>query len=88
VSLDLVYDLLEANLTTERRKDIADVASRLSGDALALKAAKAIALLEFVRDLPRTPENIAAVLYDQGDGQPLVKEVEAGLKDLECPPRS
>ena len=83
VTLDLVYDLLEGNLTTERRKDIADVDTRLSDDLLALKVAKAIALLEFVRDLPRTPQNIAAVLYDQVEGRPLVKEVEASLKNLE-----
>ncbi len=83
VTLDLVYNLLEGNLVTERRKDIADVATRLADDPLALRVAKAIALLEFVRDLPRTPENIAAVLYEQIDGQPLVKEVGVSLKRLE-----
>jgi len=83
VTLDLVYDLLEGNLTTERRKDIADVSNNLSGDPLALKVAKAITLLEFVRDLPRTPENIAATLYERVDGQPLVAEVKASLKRLE-----
>lgn len=84
VTLDLVYNLLEGNLVSERRKDIADVAARLADDPLALRVAKAIALLEFVRrDLPRTTENIAAVLYERIDGQPLVKEVEASLKRLE-----
>jgi len=83
VTLDLVYDLLEGNLTTERRRDIADVAARVSDDPLAQKVAKAVALLEFVRDLPRTPENIAAVLYERVEGEPLIKEVQASLERLE-----
>ncbi len=83
VTLDLVYDLLEGNLTTERRKDIADIATRLSDTPMTLRVAKAIALLEFVKDLPRSPENIAAVLYEQVDGQPLVEEVKMSVKRLE-----
>jgi len=83
VTLSHVYSLLEGNLTTERRKDIADVADRLSDDPMALAVAKAIALLEFVRDLDRTPENIAAVLYDQADGQSSLEGVKASIKSLE-----
>jgi hypothetical protein len=83
VSLDLVYELLKPNLVSERRKDIADVEVRLAGDPLAAKVAKAIALLEFVRDLPRSAENLAAVLCDQVEGQPLVESVKASLSRLE-----
>ncbi len=83
VSLDLVYELLKPNLVSERRKDIADVESRLAEDPLASKVAKAIALLEFVRDLPRTQENLAAVLCDQVEGQPLEEPVKASLSRLE-----
>jgi hypothetical protein len=84
VTLEQVYDLLEGNLTTERRKDIADVAARLSDvDPMVLKVVKALALLEFVRDLPRTPDNIAAVLYDRVDGGAIVEQVQASLEHLE-----
>jgi len=83
VTLDLVYDLLEENLTLERRKDISDVTARLSDDPLTLKVAKVLALLDLVRDLPRTPENIAAVLYDQVDRAPLIEKVSTSLKRLQ-----
>lgn len=87
VTLDLIYELVEGNLSSERQKDISDITERFKGDSAdggwAARVAKAICLLEFVRDLPRTEANIAAVLVSQaGDNAP-VPEVRAALERLE-----
>lgn len=85
VTLDLVYELLEAGnlLPSEVSKEINDVKSRLKGDDLALKLVKAIALLESVKDLPRTPHNLAVVLHPAVDANPLLNAVESALAELE-----
>jgi hypothetical protein len=51
-------------------------------DAKALRVAKVICLLEFVRDLPRTEANLAAFLVDEvGKSAPL-EEVQAAARRL------
>ena len=66
MTLDGVFELVEGNLSSERQKDISDIGRRFEGDisdgGWSSRTAKAICLLEFVRDLPRTPANIAAML--------------------------
>jgi hypothetical protein len=86
VTLDKVFELVEGNLSNEKRTDIYQIAERFKNDSedqgWALKVAKAICLLEFIRDLPRTEENLAAVLVDEvGKPAPLA-EVQAALKRL------
>jgi len=86
VTLDKVYELIEGNMPSEKQKDILDIRKRFErGGAypgLAARAAKAICLLEFVRDLPRTPRNIAALLVENiGDPSP-VTAVESVLQTL------
>jgi hypothetical protein len=86
VTLDRVYDLVEGNLSNERRTDIHEISERFKSDPdarkWALRVAKVICLLEFVRDLPRTEVNIAAFLVDKvGDAAPL-SQVRAALKKL------
>lgn len=85
VTLDRVYELVEGNLSNERRTDIHEISERFKGDPdkqWTLRVAKAICLLEFVRDLPRTEANIAAFLIDKvGDPAP-VAQVEAAIKKL------
>ncbi|MBP8911432.1 MAG: BREX system P-loop protein BrxC [Phycisphaerae bacterium] len=85
VTLDRVYELVEGNLSNERRTDIHEISERFKGDPdkqWTLRVAKAICLLEFVRDLPRTEANIAAFLIDKvGDPTP-VAQVEAAIKKL------
>lgn len=72
VTLDRIYDLIEGSLPTEKRKDIADIYARWPADPWPGRVAKAIVLLEYVRDLPRTEGNLAALLYRRlGDGSPL-----------------
>jgi hypothetical protein len=58
VTLDKVFELVEGNLSNERRTDIHEISQRFKNDVedngWALRVAKVICLLEFVRDLPRT----------------------------------
>lgn len=85
VTLDRVYELVEGNLSNERRTDIHEISERFKGDPdkqWTLRVAKAICLLEFVRDLPRTEANIAAFLIDRvGDPTP-VAQVASTIKKL------
>ncbi|MGQ9910596.1 MAG: BREX system P-loop protein BrxC [Candidatus Flexifilum sp.] len=82
VTLDRIYDLVEGNLSSEKRTDIGDIERRWAGQDWVIRVAKAIALLEYVRGVPRTAENIAALLYRRlGDGSPL-EAVQAALEAL------
>jgi hypothetical protein len=86
VTLDKVFELVEGNLSNEKRTDIYQIAERFKNEAedhgWSLRVAKAICLLEFIRDLPRTEENLAAVLVDEvGKPTPLA-EVQAAVKRL------
>jgi hypothetical protein len=87
VTLDRVYELIEGNLSNERRTDIHEIGERFKKDPdgqWTLRVAKTICLLEFVRDLPRTEANIAAFLVDKvGDPAPL-PQVEAAVKKLQA----
>ncbi|MCY2962981.1 MAG: BREX system P-loop protein BrxC, partial [Planctomycetota bacterium] len=87
VTLDKVFELVEGNLSNEKRTDIHQIAERFQGDpedqGWALRVAKAICLLEFIRDLPRTEANLAAVLVDEvGKATPLA-EVQSAAKRLD-----
>lgn len=88
VTLDKVFELVEGNLSNEKRTDIHQIAERFKGDpednGWALRVAKVICLLEFIRDLPRTEANLAAVLVDEvGKATPL-SEVQAAVKRLDA----
>jgi hypothetical protein len=86
VTLDKVFELVEGNLSSERRTDIHQISERFKNDPAdhgwTLRVAKAICLLEFIRDLPRTEANLAAVLVDEvGTAMPLA-EVRNAVKRL------
>jgi hypothetical protein len=86
VTLDKVFELVEGNLSNEKRTDIHEISERFKGDAedggWAQRVAKVVCLLEFIRDLPRTEKNIAAFLIDEvGQASP-VAEVESACKRL------
>jgi len=85
VTLDKLYELLEVGnlLPTEVSQEIANVATRLKDQPLALKMVKAISLLESVKDLPRSIHNLAVVLHTAVDAPPLRQDVEKALKELE-----
>ncbi|MBU7587299.1 MAG: BREX system P-loop protein BrxC [Nostoc sp. TH1S01] len=86
VTLDKIYELVEANLSTEKRNDIDGITQRFKDstedNGMAARVGKVICLLEFVRDLPRTVTNIAACLIDDV-GQPApVAAVEKSINLL------
>jgi hypothetical protein len=86
VTLDKIFDLVEGNLPSEKQKDVTDIAQRFKGDTedagMTTRVAKAICLLEFVPDLPRTEANTAACLVDTvGSPSPLT-QVQAALEKL------
>ncbi|HEV8712698.1 MAG TPA: BREX system P-loop protein BrxC, partial [Candidatus Binatia bacterium] len=86
VTLDKVFELVEGNLSNEKRTDIHEISQRFKGDTedqgWTLRAAKVICLLEFIRDLPRLESNIAAFLVDEvGKPAPLA-QVQAAVKKL------
>ncbi len=85
VTLDKVYELVEGNLSYERRSDVHEISERFKNDLekfWILRVAKVICLLEFIRDLPRTEKNIAAFLVDMvGDSAPLDR-VTSAIKKL------
>lgn len=83
VTMDQIFDLVEGNLASERQKDVSDIAARFGHDSWPVRVAKAIALLEFVRDLPRTEINLAAVLHDRVDSAPAVPQVKKALQQLQ-----
>lgn len=85
VTLDRVYELLEAGnlVPSETTNELNAVAGRLAANPRALAAAKAVALLESVKDLPRTVRNIAAVLHPSVSSPSLVRETEEAMKELE-----
>src|SRR5208282_5901966 len=79
VTLDMIYDLVEGNISYEKRKDISDICKGFADKPLVAKVAKAVCLLQFVRGVPRTMENIAAVLYPAIKAAPLQREVQEAL---------
>ncbi len=86
VTLDRIYDLVEGNLPSERQRDIVDIQQRWPDTPWPARVAKAIVLLEYVRDLPRTEANLAVLLYDElGAASPLpqVHDALARLKDTQ-----
>jgi hypothetical protein len=86
VTLDRIFELVEGNLSTERQKDISDIVALFPGEAGSpswpVRVAKAICLLEFVRDLPRTEANIAALLVDMVGAQAPRDEVRSAIGHL------
>ncbi len=88
VTLDKVFELVEGNLSNEKRTDIHQISERFKNDpddhGWALRVAKAICLLEFIRDLPRTEANLAAVLVDEVGKPTPLSEVQTAVKRLDA----
>ena len=85
VTLDKVYELVEGNLSSEKQRDIHDIGQRIKDPedgGWSVRVAKVVCLLEFVRDLPRTEKNLAALLVDQVGGETPLAEVSAAVKRL------
>lgn len=82
VTLDMVYDLVSGNIESEIRGKIQETSQHV-GHKLAPAVAKAICLLQFVPTVPRTAENIAAVLHHSIDADSRLPQVKEALAELE-----
>ena len=82
VTLDKIYDLVEGNMPSERQRDITDIQNLWENDPWPARTAKVISLLEYVRGVPRTERNIAALLYDSLESGSSLPEVERAVKLL------
>jgi hypothetical protein len=83
--LDQVYDLLEGNIASEVRAKIASIPSQLqSPHPLAQSVAKAICLLQYVKSVHRTAENIAAALLPNVSSDSQVSSVKDAIRQLEA----
>ena len=83
VRLDQVYDLVEGNIGSEIRAKIAAIAKELS-HPLAQPVAKVICLLQYVKSVHRSAENIAAALCPSVSGDSQLASVKEALRELEA----
>ena len=79
--IDQVYNLVSGNIGSEVRGKIDDIGKKVD-HPLAQSVAKAICLLQYVRSIHRTPENVAAALHPAVDADSRLSEVQAALNAL------
>lgn len=86
VTMEHVFELVEGNVGSEKSNDLYQISRRFKDDPAdggwALRVAKVICLLEFIRDLPRTEVNLAAFLVDEVGKPAPLREVQAAVKRL------
>ena len=84
VTLDRVYDLVRhsAGLDHNHKLELDRIRQEFGDGSWEERVTKALALLELVRNLPRTEKNIAAVLYDRLGGESPLPHVRAALDNL------
>lgn len=80
-TIDQIYDLVSGNISSEIRGKIQDIATKVS-HPLAQKVAKAICLLQFVKSVHRTAENIAASLHPSVDSDSVLPTVKDAIEEL------
>jgi hypothetical protein len=83
VTMDLIFELVEGNLATEKQKDISDISAQFGAASMEARVAKAVVLLEFVRGLSRSEANLAATLVDRIDAPAPLPQVRAALQALQ-----
>ncbi len=83
-TIDQIYDLVATNIDSEIRDKIAGVAGKVDRkfEAIAPAVCKAVCLLQFVRSVHRTAENIAATLHPAIDADSLLPVVKEALEEL------
>ncbi len=82
VRIDQIYDLVSSNIPSELRGKISDIGRQVD-HPYAGPVAKAICLLQFVKNIHRTAENVAACLHPAVDADSCLSEVKAALEKLE-----
>lgn len=80
--LDQIYDLVEGNISSDIRAKIASIPSKVP-HPLAPAVAKTVCLLQFVRSVHRSAENIAAALHESVDADSRLGDVREALMQLE-----
>lgn len=80
--LDQIYDLVESNIAGDIRAKIKQIPSQVD-DPYAQAVAKVICLLQFVKSVHRTAENIAAALHPSVDAGSQLEVVKSALRVLE-----
>lgn len=83
VRLDQVYDLVEGNIGSEIRAKIAAIPKELN-HPFAQPVAKVICLLQYVKSVHRSAENIAAALHPSVAGDSQLASVKEALRELEA----
>src|SRR6185295_13527755 len=83
VRLDQVYDLVEGNIGSEVRAKISAISKELE-HPLAQPVAKVICLLQYVKSVHRSAENIAAALHRSVSGDSQLASVKEALRELEA----
>jgi hypothetical protein len=84
VTLDLVFELVEGNLSTEKQRDLSNISVQFGAGSWETRTAKAVTLLEFVRGLSRTEENLAAVLVDEVGAPAPLPQVRTAVASLQA----
>ena len=79
--IDQIYDLVAGNISSEVRGKISDIKAKIP-HPFAQPVAKAICLLQFVKSIHRTPENIAAALHPAVDADSVLPQVREALTAL------
>ena len=80
--IDQMYDLVAGNIGSEIRGKIVSLNDTVEHD-MAQPVAKAICLLQYVKSIHRTPENIAAALHPAADADSVLPQVQEALAALE-----
>ena len=83
VRLDQVYDLIDGNIGSDIRAKIAAIPKQLR-HPLAQSVAKVICLLQYVKSVHRTADNISAALHPSVGGEPQLAAVKEALRELEA----
>lgn len=81
-TIEHVYDLIKGNIDSEIRDKIDRISEEVS-HPLAQAVAKSICLLQFVQNIHRTAENIAATLHTDITGDSQLSAVKKALDELE-----
>ena len=79
--LDHIYDLVSGNIASEIRSKIDSIKAAVD-HPLAQPVAKAICLLQYVKSVHRTAENIAAALHPATDADSQLSQVKEALDKL------
>lgn len=82
VRLDQVYDLVEGNIGSEVRAKISAIEKELN-HPFAQPVAKIICLLQYVKSVHRTAENVAAALHPGVASDSQLAAVKEALRELE-----